>query len=122
MSNKEFKMLTFDDFAKYLGSLRGEQICPMCSSESWNLFTPTKLTREDEINYAIPSIPGAVISKDTPDVLFRSEHCDVLLMQCKNCGYTALFNYMTVKKNIESGEYIKKTDESTVDKHDESDN
>lgn len=122
MSDEEFKMLTFDDFAKYLGTLCGEQICPMCSGKSWTLFIPSKLPSKDEISYVTTSIPGAVISKDTSNVFIRSKNHDVLLMQCGNCGYTAFFNYRKVKENIESGEYIKKTDESTVDKHDESEN
>ncbi|CAQ89576.1 MULTISPECIES: hypothetical protein [Escherichia] len=123
MSDKEFKVLNFDDFAHYLSTLNGEQICPMCMEESWTLFTPNKLPPEDEDRYVISSIPGSLISSKKPEksnLFFRSYNNDVLLMQCRNCGYMAFFNYKKVQENLESGDYIKKEDIDMVDENDKS--
>ncbi|MDM3121487.1 hypothetical protein OGV89_06720 [Citrobacter sp. Cf125] len=125
MSDKEFKVLKFDEFAQYLSTLSGEQICPMCMEESWTLFTPNKLPTEDDDRYVINSIPGSLLSSEKPDksnVFFRSSNHDVLLMQCRNCGYMAFFNYRKVLENIESGNYVKKAEEDMVDENDESEN
>ncbi|ENK9287055.1 TPA: hypothetical protein RY411_004720 [Escherichia albertii] len=123
MSDKEFKVLKFNDVVNYLNTLKGEHVCPMCMGESWTLFTPHNISSEDENTYVINTIPGALISdkkSENSNALFRSHNHDVIIMQCLNCGYTAFFNYKKVQENIELGNYAKKENIDTVDENDKS--
>jgi len=113
MSVKEHKLITFEEFAEYLGTLDAEHICPMCNSEAWNLSTPNELSPGDSGRKMVTTIPGTYFTKSIDEKrqgLYNTKALDVLLMQCSNCGFVNLFNYRTVEENIVTGNYVKQGD------------
>ncbi|EKS7197927.1 TPA: hypothetical protein QCI11_003307 [Enterobacter ludwigii] len=119
MADNDPDMIDFEKFASYMQTLKGDHICPMCLEEQWSLFTPDAITSLSEKDKKIiPTIPGLYYDKDDrknkPGFL-KSESLNLLIMQCKNCGYMKFFNYKKVLMNLKSGDYIR------VDKNEEKD-
>lgn len=106
------KIITFEEFAKYLSTLEGEQDCPVCHNETWELVTPNELSNSDDSDKKIvPTIPGTYMvaaSGENRKVFMRSASLNLLIMQCKNCGFMNFFNYRKVEQNITSQDYNKK--------------
>ncbi|MBJ8875320.1 hypothetical protein I5412_10070 [Citrobacter koseri] len=128
MSTNDDKKIDFEAFAEYLNGLEGEHICPICREESWSLFTPDQITPpNDNGELIIPTIPGALVKKDPKKKLntaglYRSAAMDILIMQCSNCGFIHLFNYMKVKENILKNEDVTKANTSPDRKDNNDDN
>ncbi|CNJ37230.1 Uncharacterised protein [Yersinia rohdei] len=112
MSDNNEKVVDFDSFASYLQTLDGDQVCPACNQEKWTLFTPMKVpATPDDDRLVIPTLPGSILNTENAKStggLFRGASFDVLVMQCVNCGFVNLFNYLKVKDNIDNGVYIQK--------------
>lgn len=116
MSNKNFKLITFEEFAEYLNSLPGDHTCPLCCEESWMLYTPNELTPGDDEDREImvPTIPGAPFKKNLDEKgggLYKTPALDVLIMQCQNCGFINFLNYRKVEQNLVDKNYIKANDD-----------
>lgn len=114
MSKTEYKLITFNEFAEYLGTLDSDHICPMCSCEAWTLSTPFELSPDDSEKKMVPTIPGTFFHKSPTEKrkdLYSTTALDLLLMQCQNCGYMNFFNYRKVELNITTGSYTKRVEE-----------
>ena len=112
MSIKEFKLITFEEFAEYLNSLAGDHTCPICCEESWTLYTPNELTPGEDENRArmVPTIPGSAFRKSIDEkssALYKTPALDVLIMQCENCGFINFFNYRKVEQNLVDKKFVK---------------
>ena len=69
MSTKEFKLITFEEFAQYLNSLAGEHTCPICCEEAWTLYTPNELTPGDDENRPREGANKQVISSQADSLI-----------------------------------------------------
>lgn len=110
MSDKNSELVDFEAFASYLNTLKGEQVCPICHEEQWKLHTPSEITAADESQaFILPTLPGVFLptKEKTKTGFVRSRGLDLLMMQCKNCGFIHLFNYQTVENNIKEQNYVK---------------
>ncbi|MDR7875797.1 hypothetical protein, partial [Yersinia mollaretii] len=120
MPDSKISTIEFKNFEEYLRNLNGPHDCPICNKAFWTLTTTQTIPDEkgDGERKVVPTIPGGASSKEDrrSGKLLYTRSMNILIMQCKNCGYMNFFNYNTVLKNINDNKFGSEDGESDEQK------
>lgn len=91
--------VSFSEFASYLKKVNAFYTCPMCRNNQWTLITPDSSLRNGQQANIIPTLPVTDLQNEG-GIFFHSKTHNLLIVECKSCGYISFFNHNTVLKKL----------------------
>lgn len=105
-SDKEFGLLTTDQFIEFIGSFKKPILCPVCGSQAWSASGPVPLDVEEgkPKHHVIETLGMANYEPSKDSALNYPGGMPLFRMTCENCSYLLLFSYKKARSIIKMRE------------------